>query len=434
MPSSYKKSNQKNQKASISEFQQSLRARASGLITAEDERKAVILRDEMKEMLKMFPGSAEFLGRAEYTIKPRKLVFIKRKYPDISVIRDQVNKHVNQGRIDNTRMEIKKLLKKHPAYPDLRALNAIQIYNDSAQSGLDAKKIKVIQGALREITRAMYNGALSLFTVNWFIKIYIRYIDGLKEKYQHEYVSTKNHFSKEVRLLSDELRRKHIQLTVMSTIRSKLSGLTMLNAKLKGSLYTIDNLSVDDVKKASLAIKNEDGTKKIGETGKTANHIIFIIMTLNLLFARIPILDDLVKSFQRATIDANRDLVLQKIMVNNMRRVTEFQLSMASGDRNKTVDIARKMYLDMIDVIKQYLEHGVLSKQYEIDPFIKAVWVVKESKGLFNDSDYRVMLENALKLVEIMFSRRVQVKGADELARNLQDEIHFIMIEAGWMK
>lgn len=424
----------KNDKNKIPDLQQNLRNRASGVITAEDERRAQLLKEDLKELIKMFPGSPEFLGRADYTIKSRKLVFLKRKYPDISELRDKINRLVNKNQIGDARGEIKRLLKKHPAYPDLRALNAIQIFNDSAQSGLDSKKIKVLQGSLREITRAMHNGGLSLFNINWFIKIYIRYIEALKDKYQHEYASTRNHFSKEVRLLSDEIRRKHIQLSVMSTVKTKLSGLTMLNAKLKGSIYTIASVSPDEVKKASMAIKNGDGTKKIGDSGKTANHIIFIIMTLNLLFARIPILNDIVMNYQRNTIDANRDLILQKIMVQNMRRVTEFQLSMASGDRAKTVEIAKKMYLDLIDIIRQYLDHGVLTKQYEIDPFIKAAWIVKESKGLFGDSDYRMMLENALKLVEAIFSKRIQVKGAFDLARNLQDEIHFIMIEAGWMK
>ncbi len=434
MDSLFKRKSPKTENKSISKFQQSLRKRADGIATVEDERNAQFLKTEMQEMLKMYPGSSDFLGRAEYVVQKKKLGFIKRRYPDITELRELVNKFSTQKRLADPRSQIKKLLKKYPAYPDLRALNAIQIFNDASQSGLDARKTKVIQGSLREIARAMYNDGLSIFNINWFIKIYVRYLDALRDKYQHEYISTKDHYLKDIRLLSDQLRRRHIQLTVLSSIRTKLAGLNLLNAKLKGSIYTISDISKDEVKKASLAIKAGDGSKKIGQSGKTAYNIIYIIMTLNLMFARIPILNNLVNNYQKATVDANKDLILQKIMVKNMRRVTEFQLCMASGDRGKTQEVANILYKDCLDIIKQYLEHGVLNKQYEIDPFIRVAWIVKESKGLFKDSDYRNMLENALRLIEVIYSKRVQVKGAFELARNLQDDIHFIMIEAGWMK
>ncbi len=435
MNSFFKKKNQQSPGSGLSQFQQNLRKRVDGVATLDDDRKAQLVKNDMLELLKMFPGSPEFLGRAEYVIKKgKRLGIFKRKYPDITELRDTVNRFANQKRLLDPRPQIKRLLKKYPAYPDLRALNAIQIYNDASQSGLDARKTKVVQGSLREITRAMYNDGMSLFNINWFIKIYVRYLDALRDKFQHEYNSTRNHYLSDIRLLSDQIRRKQIQLTVMSSVRTKLSGLSMLNAKLKGSIYTISDISKDEVKKASLAIKTGDGSKKIGDSGKTANNIIYIIMTLNLMFARIPILNNLVNAYQKSTVDANRDIVLQKIMVANMRRVTEFQLHMASGDRAKTQEIAIKLYENCLEVIKQYLEHGVLSKQFEIDPFIRAAWVVKESKGLFKDSDYRTMLESAVLLIETIYSKRVQVKGAFELARNLQDDIHFIMIEAGWMK
>lgn len=430
----FKKNKSKDTNNGIRKFQENLR-RSTGQPAAEEkERQAEYIRQEIKEMIKMFPGSPEFLGRAEYTVKRARLNLIKRRYPDISDLRDLVNRFSKSNELADPRMKIRKLLKRYPAYPELRALNAIQIFNDSSQSGIDEKKIKVLQGALREITRAMYNGATSLFNVNWFIKIYARYLDMLKDRYLHEYNATKNHFARDIRLMADEIHRKHLQVTVMAAVKSKLSGLALLNAKLKGSIYIVQSISKDEVRQACLAIKNNDGTRKVGGGGKTANNILYILMTLNLLFARIPILDDLVKSFQRSIPDMNKDIILQKIMVNNMRRVTEFQLCMASGDTGKTHDVANKMYLDTVEVIKQHLEHGILSKQHEVDPFLKVAWIVKESRGFFSDDEYKPKIEDALRLIEVVFSKRVQVKGAYELARQLQDDLHFIMIENGWMK
>ncbi|MBU2511762.1 hypothetical protein KJ966_10500 [bacterium] len=434
LDSFFKKNKPSASEDKLKKLQNNLR-KGSGIGIFEDKEKNVqFIKDEMQEMIKMFPDSPKFLGRAEYTIKKRPLSFISRRYPDISDLREIVNRFGNKGEIKDPRTQIRKLLKKYPAYPDLRALNAIQIFNDASQSGLDAKKIKVIQGSLREITRAMYNGGTSLFNINWFIKIYVRYIDALRDKYLHEYNACKNHFSKGIRSMAEDIHRKHLQLTVMASVKSKLSGLTLLNAKLKGSIYTVTSISNEEVKKACLAIKSEDGSRKVGEGGKTANNIIYIIMTINLLFARIPILDNLVKSYQRSIPDISRDIILQKVMVNNMRRVRDFQLSMAGGDLNESHDVANKMYLDNLDIIKQHLDHAILTKQYEVDPFLKAAWVIKESTGFFKEDEYKRRLESALKLIEVIFSKRVQVKSAHDLAKNLQDEIHYIMIENGWMK
>lgn len=405
-----------------------------GLVYSDDERHSRFILDEMENLAKMFPGSPKFLGRAEYITRKRRLNIINRRYPDLAKLREDVKRFADQNELADPRPQIKKLLKKYPAFADLRALNAIQIFNDASQSGLDSKKTKVLQGALREITRALYNGGLSLFNINWFIKIYLRYLDSLRDKYQHEYNASKNHYLREVRLLADNINRKHLQLAVMLSVRNKLSGLTMLNAKLKGSIYAIGNISKEDVKMACVAIQHNDGMRKIGDGGKTANNILFIIMTLNLLFSRIPILNDLVKAYQRSIPDVTRDIILQKVMVNNIRNVTKFQLSMAGGDKNQTHDIARKMFLDCLDIIRGHLEQGILSKQHEVDPFLKAVWIAKESRGLYPDNEYRKKLESALKLIDIIIGKRVQVKGAYELARQLQDDIHYIMIENEWMK
>ncbi|MBU3917060.1 hypothetical protein KKA14_16120 [bacterium] len=430
----FKKTNSSGIDGSAKKAQRTIQKKPGGHAPQENDKHSKFVLTEMEGLLQMFPGSPEFLGRAEYTIKKSLLSIVRRKYPSLTEMRESVIKFADQKELSDPRVKIKKLLKKYPAYPDLRALNAIQIFSDASQSGLDSKKTKVLQGALREMTRAMYNGGLGLFNINWFIKIYIRYLESLKDKYQIEYKSSRNHFSREVRLKADELHRKHLQLAVMSSVKSKLSGLTMLNAKLKGSVYVFGSISEEEIGKACLAIQAEDGSRKIGDGGKSANNILYIIMTLNLLFARIPILDNLVKKYQRSIPDISRDIILQKVMVNNTRSVTEFQMAMASGDKTLTHDIARKMYLNCLDIIKQHLEFGVLTKQQEIDPFIKAIWIAKESRGLYDDDKYKKKLESALKLLEIIMGKRVQVKGTYELARQLQDDIHFIMIENEWMK
>lgn len=391
------------------------------------------LREEMIEMKKLYPGSSKFLGRLEYTVGPKKLGFIKRTYPDLKVLRDHVVRFANKEILEDPRPEIKKMLKRYPAYPDLRALNAIQIFSDACQSGLDSKKIKIVKGALREISRAIYNGGFNLFNVNWFLKIYIRYIDSLRERYLQIYNNTKNHADREIRNLARSIHRNHIQLTAMCGIKTKLSSLELLNTKLKDTVYSFSPISIEDMKKASQAMINGDTNKKIGGGEKTAGNVFNIVMTLSILFARIPILRKLVDDYQNQIPENTRDIILQKVMIRSMQRLVDFQLSLAAGNKERAKSIAQKAYNEQQDVIQAYLAQGILTRQYEIDPFIKTAWFAKESRGLFPDEAYRTMLEHANKMADVLFGTRVQVQGAAKMAGTIQDEIQYIMITEGWM-
>ena len=378
----------------------------------------------------MYPGSSKFIGRPEYTVRKKKLGFIRRSYPDISKLRNNIVELAAKKTLDDPRPQLKKLLKRYPAYPDLRALNAIQIINDASQSGLDHKKTKVIQGSLREISRAIYNGGLNLFNINWFIKIYIQYLDALRAKYIQLYNYSSGNSDREVKRLVARLYRKQIQLTVMSGIKTKLSSLELLNTKLQKSAYYTSSITSHDIKKASFAITNGEPSKKIGNGGRIASNILNIAITLIQLFSRVPILKNLVNSIQNSITDTSRNTVLQKAMVSSTQRLTEFQLQLAGGNREKTMEIAETMIRNQEEIIQKYLNKGVLTKQFEIDPFIKIAWITKESKGLFESEVYQPMLENAFQTVDILFSSRVQIQGAAKIAGNLQEEIQYLLIEA----
>ena len=388
---------------------------------------------EIKELLKMFPGSSEFLGRLGYTVRKKKFPLIKRKYPDISELRDQVTKFSTREIIEDPRPQIRKLLKSYPAFPDLRALNAIQLMADISQSGIDAKKLHVIQNALREITRAVYNGGLSLYNINWLISIYVRYIDALRAKYLQAYNNYRNHSKTEIRKLTNQLYKRQLQLMVMSKMKSKLSSLEHLNVKLKDTLYLHACISGDEIRKACQALKSGDGSKKIGESGKTANNIIYLILTLNMIFARIPILKPLVEDLQALIPDDSRDVILQKAMISNMLKLTDFQMNLAAGNKDKTRQVAATMFDYQQELINLYLNNGILTKQYEIDPYIKTAWIAKESKGLFEDDIYTKMLEHAFRTIGVLFNERVHVQGADTIAATMQDEIQYLLIEAGML-
>ena len=66
------------------------------------------------------------------------------------------------------------------------------------------------------------------------------------------------------------------------------------------------------------------------------------------------------------------------------------------GDLGKKIEAAHRIYNRCIDVITQHLGHVHPKRLYEIDPYLKAAWITKESNGLFERDEYRKMLEQSM--------------------------------------
>ena len=385
------------------------------------------------ELLKKFPGSPDFLGdTVNYPEKPkRSFLFFFKRQPNLAELRDEVNRFSESKEVLNPRPKLKKFLKKHPYLPDLRAINGIQIFTDARQSGLDDKKLDVLQKALVEMGAALHNGCLSIFNVSWFVRIYLRYLELLKERYANEYNMLIREEGREFQKLADKLSRTSLKLTSMLSIRDKLGGLTMLNAKLKGSVYITSIITQEEIKSAATAALQNDLSKPVTE-GKTANYILLVVLTLGLLLARIPMFKNLVAEILKTIPDITRDLILQKNMIRTMTSVTDFQIAISSGDVDRSKEVADKLYKRCKAIITQHLEHSILTKPHEVDPFLKAAWIAKESSGLISEAEYRERLEESMNFLNIITGNQGKVKGAFELARQLQNDISFIMAEYGW--
>ncbi len=387
--------------------------------------------DELQLLMKRIPGTPEFLGSdVLYPEKNTRSLLGPKKPPNISELREEVNRFAEQKELTNPRKKIKRLIKKFPYFSDLRALNGIQIFNDTSQSGLNERRLDVLEGALVEIAGALHNEGISIYNATWFIKVYLKYLELLKERVSREQSGIAGHFNWHIRKMSDDLQQKILLITSLLAVKDKLGGMVMLNTKLKGSVYISGCITKDEIRQACAAIQ-QDETKTIG-IGKTANYVILVMVTLGLLFSRIPILRNLVKDILTTMPDVSKDLILQKSMIRNMISVTEFQLSLAGGDPEESRQLADKLFKNCVLLITQQMEFGNLTKPHEVDPFLKAAWVAKEANGLFNQTEYKKILVRSLKLLQRVMENQSQIKGSYELARQLQIEIGMIMTEWGW--
>ncbi|MBT3226468.1 MAG: hypothetical protein HN590_19230 [Calditrichaeota bacterium] len=379
----------------------------------------------------MTPSTSKFLGEdIDYPETKRRFYQLPRPLPDLTKLREEIENFSKGESASSPRNKIKRHLKYHPSHPELHAINGIQMYNDTMQSGLDEKKLDVLQQCLVEIGQAMYNGAISVYNVNWFITIYTKYLEAMQRRILAEYnlVSTNYHW--QVQKIAAELHLLAIQITSMLSIREQLAGMATLTAKLKNSTYNYDSITKEEIRGACLALEG-DGSRH-ESVGKSPKYVLWAVVTIATLFARAPMLTKLVSNLLSSIPDSSRMLVLQKNMVGTVLAVVDYHFALSQGDLSKKIETAHRLYTRCLNVINQHLGHVSPKRTYEVDPFLKAAWITKESNGLFERDEYRTMLEQSMEFLDRVMESPDTVKGSFDIARRLQDDLHGIMVEYGW--
>jgi len=380
-------------------------------------------------LLVMFPDSKNFLGKNINYPKPPKKLFPKKK-PDLNDIRNEVQKFSERKGVTTSREIINKKLKQFPHMADLQALKAIQHFNDSSQSGLSENKLDVLSDPLLRITKALYNEGISIFNSNWFVTIYVKYLEIIRERITREFKLGKYHAHPEVRKSAQRLYLKLLKIPRLLQIKNSAKSLIALNAKLKDSSILTESITTLELKRACQAIAAKDPAKIIGN-GKPANSIVFVMLTLNSLYARIPILRELLNRNLKNIPDLNRDLILQKQMIINISNVNDFLMALAIGKKETAKEIANKIYGRSIRNVNNYLENSILTQPYEVDPFLKVAWIVKESRNIFDEDINKKRLQKAHEFLNIIMKERCQHKGSIETAINYKNEIIATMSDYG---
>ena len=391
----------------------------------------IISIKKLTELIAMYPEGPEFLGsNVMYPNATKWFQFFSKKMPDLSDIRSFVS-NPNEISTKNIRLKIKKVAKKYRYNPEIRALNAIQVFNDTSMSGLTRNKLSIIKGALIEITNALYNNGTSIFNVTWFIKIYLKYLDLLSEKYTNDFINASGRYSVRVENLASKLHKRHLQVLSLLIVRERLGGLAQLNQKMKRTRFVREGISPAQIAEACKAILQGNENKIISE-GKSAKHTFGVAIIMYLLFAKIPIMKDLVLKHMRYIPDVSRHMILQKAVIINMIYLTEFRLAFAANNKILAKRKATSLFNRCIRTVDQYLESSMLSKSYEVDPYMKSAWIVKASRGLFPTIEYRAMVAKAIELLNIITEKRGRVKGVYEQANILNEELNKIKLHYGW--
>jgi hypothetical protein len=250
-------------------------------------------------------------------------------------------------------------------------------------------------------------------------------------KIQSKCKTASKHQSKKVKKLAREAYKISVQIDSLLAIQNRLDGLQQLNVKMKNTDYFKESITHSEITEACRAIANNDNNREIGK-GKKAVQIMWVMITLNLLFSKIPILRELVEKTLSKMPDINRDIVLQKSMLNTNLQLTDFRLAVAGGNKLVARAIALKLYKTNSRIIDHHLSMCLITKKYELDHFLKKIWIINESYGLFNDANYSKMVSEALQCIRSIQSNRCQVKVSAELITQLELSLNNIKAMKGW--
>lgn len=405
----------------------------------------------IQQLLKESPDSPEFLGSIKISApESKKGFFRKRTYQDLAKLRADLNTLTKDGKVDlHSRQKVRNDLKKFPDVPDLHVINAVYTYQDTpriddvkeisqqAQNKLSEHQLSQLKRAIHEIVMAFHQGGLSIFNINWFMKIYIDYLNVYKTRLAHEYRGIIRNKDKESGTIAQKLRSKQGEILELMQVKARFGGLSKLGIKLNATTYLSDRFTPMEIKKAAAAFKAGDISKVIVEE-RRAGKIIFVYLTVLTLLAKVPILKNLVEDELRCIPEDDRGIALRKRMVKTLMLVSEFEIAMTSGVKSNARDAANALYRYCLETIKNRLQGQVMRELYEVDPLLKAIWIVKSADGLFEKSAYRKLLQQGYGHLKVLTGELNALKDRKremvvDLATKYTYQLDSIMDHYGWI-
>lgn len=405
----------------------------------------------IQQLLKEAPDTPEFLGKYKpMVVESKKGFFKKKRYQDLAKLRSDLNTLTEDGKIDShSRQKVRADLKKYPEVPDLHVINAVYTYQDTprmddkqaisrqAQDKLNEHQLDQLKKAIHEIVLAFHHGGLSVFNVNWFMKIYVDYLNVYKSRLSHEYEGILNAKDKESVMLKKKLSAKQTEIIQLLDVKVRFSGLSKLGVKLNGTTYLSDAFTPMELRKATSAFKTGELSKVVIEE-RRAGKIMFVYLTMLTLLAKIPILKPLVEDALNHIPDDDRGIVLRKRMVMTLIKVSEFEIAQASGNKENARKGANAVYRFCMETIQNKLQNQILREVHEVDSYLKAIWIVKSADGLFERKSYKELLKAAYAHLKVVTGELNQLQERKrevviDLANKYTYQLDSIMDGYGWI-
>lgn len=299
----------------------------------------------------------------------------------------------------NTRVKLKKLLKKHPDEGSLLMLSALATFGMVLNSSNKEIAFDGYKTATREAATALLWDQISLHNIEMFFKIYFAYL----ERFKRFQVAVYERMMKEPRMEDHKrefLNAIQIAEQLYSDKESIQKIINNLKQRMKSSMYH-KNIEFRLIKDAAHHIVN--GTKSEKNRMGTASETIAYVQAIASSFARIPVLSPVVDKLLSILPETNKIFLLRKISVNSTRNFVKYRMAAAEGEQEVMSKIGKTILKEStFGIAKQ--EGSSLNQPYETDPFFNLAYLADLSHGLYSDSEHQLIVDSAIEAMNTVIA------------------------------
>lgn len=293
------------------------------------------------------------------------------------------------------------------------ALDAIVKFIDLKNSGLVKDKQLIQQNCLRTIGQALHeDGGLSMFHSTWFLTIYRDYLSGFRMFRTGEVENINKQGGREGANILKKLQARQLEIPVYKwLVDSKHLEVRQIkkyseDGYVKRSRHGQRGCTKQDIKKIFFEKFKTAGA----DTAKTAGiNEVNIVMAYAMLFARIPMLYEVVEFIKSAipNISTETKLHRQKITIAQKTSLLDIASALYEDDRseggNKLYQLASSIYKSCINVISENRLTSVpLQSSIHTHPLMKQAALLIVYRKIFTRKKdlYSEMIKRSLEFLK----------------------------------
>lgn len=295
------------------------------------------------------------------------------------------------------------------------ALDGIIKFIDMKNSALTTGKQNILLDSLRKIGEALLaDGGLSMFHTTWFLSAYKEYLLRFKMFPRSELEQIQKEGNNEAKVIAQRLVRKQFEIPhYLHLLDENLFEVRQINQYSKDILVKMSRhgqagCTAEDIKKAFI----EKFKDESAPNSKSKVNEVSIIMAYAMLFARIPMMDQLVENIRNAIPNVRPEGMLYKQKIVIAQKITLLEIARAlhrnDGSENFTKKLnllAHSVFKHCIDVIQEsQLDRIPLKTDIYVHPLLKQAVIAITYKNIFrrNQDSYLKLLETSKKYLEFV--------------------------------
>ncbi len=313
------------------------------------------------------------------------------------------------------RQKIRGSVEQENADPNCLALDCVVRYIDLKNSAVVTGKEEILLECLRKVGDVLLeDGGLSMFHTTWFLSIYRDYIAKFRMfNSPSELRQAQETGNQEARAIIRRLTRKQFEIPqYLQLVDDKVLEVRQINRYSKDILVKMSKHGQEGCTAAHIRKVFLENLKSgyAATRSKTKLDEISIIMAYALLFARIPMMEQLVDHIKDAIPKVNVDTALYKEKIVLAKKISLLETTMAMQAHDYSDDLSKNLNLLAHSahkhctklILDNNLDQIELTNDIRVYPIIKQSVIAITYKDIFNHhtESYLKLLDSSKKSLE----------------------------------